>query len=327
MFKVAAAGLLTKAAHFATITSKDNYLQCNKYLSPSGGRIERTHEMDNLLDKLHQIQDRLTIKQRTLCKFIIQNSKTVYLMPIGELEEKSGVGRATIMRLLNTLGYNSFVEFKRDLNAACSIGFEADKVSNPFFWSKSSDRISGSMAECLEESISLLQKTAAETDSDQFSRMIDLLMSAQKVNVLGLRASKPIAQYMTYQLRYFVDAVDLSENESMVFDWIFRCQRGELLLLISSNPTTATSIRVARLCRERDMPVVVITDKPDASILEYATNHICVSRSDSSRLSILPHMLVIEAIINELGIRMAPVSVRTVDQLNQFFLQQKIITD
>lgn len=283
--------------------------------------------MDNLLDKLNKIQDDLTIKQRMLCKYIVQNSKTVYLMPIGELEEKSGVGRATVMRLLNTLGYESFIEFKRDLNEACNISFEADKVSNPFFWSRTEDKISGSLAECLEESIALMQSTAAETDPTQFSRIIDLLMSAQKVNVLGLRASNPIAKYMAYQLRYFVDAVDLSENESMIFDWIFRCQRGELLLLISSNPSTVTSIRVAQLCRERDMPVIVITDKPDATVLNYATNYICVSRSNSSRLSILPHMLVLEAIINELGVRMAPVSVRTVDQLNQFLLEQKVIMD
>ena len=283
--------------------------------------------MENLLDRLHKMQDNLTIKQRTLCKYIIQNCKTVYLMPIGDLSEKSGVGRATIMRFLDVLGYHSYTDFKRDLNHACNIDFEADKISNPFFLSTTGNKSLDSLADCLEESIQLLQKTVAELDPIHFGHIVDLIISAKRVNVLGLRNSSPISKYTVYQFQNFVDAYDLSDNESMIYDRLYRHQSGDILLLITSQPTTTTSVRVAELCSKWNIPIIVITDDPNASVLNYATSHICVARSDSSRLSILPHMLVLEAIINELGIRMAPLSVRTLDQLNQFLLEQKVISN
>lgn len=283
--------------------------------------------MENLLDKLREVQDSLTIKQRMLCKYIIQNCKTVYLMPIGDLSEKSNVGRATIMRFLDVLGYRSYTEFKRALNHACNIEFEADKISNPFFWSKTRNKSLDSLTDCLDESIQLLQKTAAEVDSERFGHIVDLIISAKRVNVLGLRSSSPIAKYTVYQLQNFVDAYDLSDNESMIYDRLYRRQTGDILLLITLQPTTTTSVRVAELCSQWNIPVIVITDDRNASVLKYATDHICVARSDSSRLSILPHMLILEAIINELGVRMAPLSVHTLDQLNQFLLEQNVISN
>lgn len=281
--------------------------------------------MENLLEKLNQIQSALTSKQRTLCHYIIQNCRQVSSMPIGELAERSGVGRATIMRLLATAGYDSYPDFKQDLNLASNVDFEADKVFNPFFWSTLSPNTSGSLAACLNESIPLLQKTVSSINPEQFDRIVDLIMSAQRVNILGLRSSSAIARYTAYQFQNFVDAYDLSENESMVYDRLYLHQRGEMLFLITTQPTTTTSVRIAQLCKRWEIPVVVITDDPQASVLQYATTYLCVARSTSSRLSILPHMLIIEALVNELGTRMAPLSVRTLDHLNQLLLEENVI--
>lgn len=281
--------------------------------------------MENLLEKLSQIERTLTSKQRMLCHYIIKNCRQVSIMPIGELSDRSGVGRATIMRLLSAVGYSSYTDFKRDLNFSSDVEFEADKTSNPFFWSKIIQNSVGSLTACANEIIPLLQKTVTSIDSEQFDQIVDLIIGAQRVNILGLRSSSAIAKYTAYQFQNFVDAYDLSENESMVYDRLYLHQRGEMLFLITTQPTTTTSVRIAQLCKRWEIPVVVITDDPDASILQYATTYLCVARSESSRLSILPHMLVIEALVNELGVRMAPLSVRTLDQLNQLLLEENVI--
>ena len=98
-------------------------------------------------------------------------------------------------------------------------------------------------------------------------------------------------------------------------------------LLYLINPTTTTSIRIAELCDQKHIPVLVITDYSKSSLLKFATSALITARSESTRLSILPILFLLEAIFNELGVRMAPVSVNSVELTNRFLMNNKVIMD
>lgn len=288
--------------------------------------------MRNLLDHLSSVQNTLPAKQRKLCEFIEENGKSVYLMSIGNLSAASGVGRATIMRFIGNLGYETYADFKKALNAAYFAAFENHYSSNPFFWSDNDGAAAPSNADsinaCCGESLQLLQKTARETDRAQFSKIVDIMIASRRVNVLGLRTSSPIARYAYYMLSYFLENVrDLSENESMIYDLILSANPGEVVLLFATVPVTTTSIRVAQLCQEREIPLIVITDRNNAPPLPYATYHIVIPHTSSTRLTVLPFLMIIESLINEIGTRLAPLSVQAMNKVNTYLIDEKIIQD
>ena len=277
--------------------------------------------MKNLLERLSTIESTLPTKQKKLCEYITANGKSVYLMSVGSLSEAAGVGRATVIRLVESLGYPSYAEFKKALNASYFEAAENHYHSNPFFWADEQGALlpedTDSINACCGESMRLLQQAAKELDRTQFGKIVDILIASWRVNVLGLRTSAAIARYAYYMLGYFIpDIRDLSENESLAYDWLINAHQGEVTLMFASMPVTATSVRLAELCHERGIPLVVITDREDTPVLEYATYQLVLP---------LPFYMVLEALINEIGTRLAPLSVQKMNEINRYIISEGII--
>lgn len=291
--------------------------------------------MSTLLERLIILQNTLPSKQQILCKYILEHSQSVYLMTVGELSEKSGVGRATIMRLIERLQYDSYQDFKKELNQAVMTKFESDTISNPFNWqpeknlsshSAAASPETDSLSMCFHDANLLLQQLEQQIDREQFAHIIDLFLASRRVNVLGLRSSSPISRYASYILGYFLENVrDLSENESMVYDWILNFRSGDIILILGCSPITSTSVRVAKLCHEKNIPIIAIVDSPDSPVLPYATASLCTPRLDNTRLTIIPMITLLEALFNEIGIRTAPLSVHAMNRLNKYIIDEGIV--
>lgn len=299
--------------------------------SPTVRKIRRDEtKMKNLLERLGTIENTLPAKQKKLCEYIIDNGKSVYLMSVGDLSEAAGVGRATVIRLVESLGYPSYAEFKKALNASYFEAAENHYHSNPFFWADEQGALlpedTDSINACCGESMRLLQQAAKELDRTQFGKIVDILIASWRVNVLGLRTSAAIARYAYYMLGYFIpDIRDLSENESLAYDWLINAHQGEVMLMFASMPVTATSVRLAELCHERGIPLVVITDREDTPVLEYATYQLVLPHTESTRATSLPFYMVLEALINEIGTRLAPLSVQKMNEINRYIISEGII--
>lgn len=288
--------------------------------------------MENLLKQLDNMQEQFPSKQRKLCKYIISHGKSAYLMSVGKLAEESGVGRATVMRLIESLGFATYADFKAALNESNFTLMEEDYKSNPFFWENSSQplegdiEISDSIAACCDESIALLQQAKQDISRESFSKIVDLLIAARTVNILGLRTSSAISRYASYMLSYFLDDVrDLSENESLIYDRIVQAKPGDVVLIFGSASITATSTRVAKLCKARGIPVILIVDDAHLEIVSCADCVLITPRTDSTRLTVIPFLMLLESLINEIGVRMAPLSVNTMNEINHLIIQEGIV--
>lgn len=281
--------------------------------------------MNNILEILANPSDDMPSRQKKLCRYISLNCQSVYLMTIGELSEKAEVGRATVMRLISRLNYESFADFKKDLNNACIEHFVDQNMDQPFVWPQDSKNDCDNVTGCFIESTHLLKETLDAIDRTQFNKILDLLLNGRQINLLGLRTSYAISQYFGYQLEMLLSNVrQLGENESLSYDRILRFGSGDVLFVIGLIPVTNSSIRITELCSQMGVPIIVITDSPDSPLLPYATASICTPRNENKRLSILPTISILEAICNEIGLRTAPMSVRTLNKRDQFLTDHKI---
>lgn len=285
--------------------------------------------MTNILAMLKERTASMPAQQRKLAEYILSNNNYVCLMTVKELSEKSGVGRATIMRLVASLGYTSYSDFKRDLNDANLIAFDGDKLANPFVWPCQEEaEKNNSIDACCQESVWLIQQVAEKLDRVAFDNILNLMTSARRVNVIGFRTTRPLARYFYYQMQFFQENIrDLSDSESLLYDRIFSFHPGDVMLILSTSPVTSTSIRAAKLCKERSIPVIVLTDNPESTLFQLADFSLQIPRTDSTRLSVVPLIVVLESIINEIGSRMALLSIPSINTINKYLLDEKIISD
>ena len=281
--------------------------------------------MYNLLETLATPPDDMPSQQKKLCRYISTNCQSAYLMTIGELSSKAGVGRATVMRLLERLQYKSYSDFKKELNNACIEQFVDQNMDQPFVWPPEIQEEDDNLTRCFIESTQLMRKTLETLDRAQFNRILDLLLNGRQINLLGLRTSFAVSQYFGYQLEMLLSNVrQLGDNESLSYDRALRFGQGDVLFVIGLVPVTASTVHIVKLCHQMGVPVVVITDSPTSPLLPFATASLCTPRNENKRLSILPTMAVLEAICNEIGLRTAPMSVRTLNRRDQYLSEQQI---
>ncbi|UOQ91907.1 hypothetical protein MUO14_15475 [Halobacillus shinanisalinarum] len=73
--------------------------------------------MDNLLVNLKERISELTITQRKVADYILQNPSEVAFLTVDQLARKVGTSTTTIMRLTFTLGYTGYSQFQKGLQA------------------------------------------------------------------------------------------------------------------------------------------------------------------------------------------------------------------
>lgn len=286
--------------------------------------IPATKSEENILSTIIAIKDSLPKKQRILCNYIIESYQSIGFLTVKDLASAAGVGTTTVMRLVQMLGYNSYISMRKAIH-------DMTLQSAPYTWwtmEKSFNRKNVDMNETLpqvwQEITHVLSKTYTSNLQESFSKAIELLLSASAINILGLRSTRGVADYFHYVLEeFFPNIHQLSFDSEMLFDRILRFKSGELLFVITFYPYVNKTIEAAQFCHERGHKIVLMTDHHSCPIARYASV-VLKTEPSQHQYSIIPAVSVLEAIVIELGRRTSETSIQTLKELGAVLKNRKI---
>lgn len=280
----------------------------------------------NILDHIVSKKDFLPKKQRLLCEFIVENYKSVGVLTVSDLADKAGVGTTTVMRVIKALGYESFNDFKKEfhqytLNLGLSTWWHLQKsISNTDI------EPSSSVNNSWKEMNALLNESLNSNLIENIDKAVQLILSKQSVNILGLRTSKVIAIYFEKLLsELYPKARQLSHDSEFVFDHVSRFGEQDLLIVIALSPFTTLSMNVAEYCYEQGIPIILITDYYSCPISSYAEVVLHTKASDQ-QYSIVPTIALIEALIIEIGKQTNEYSIQRLEKLGKLLREKNITT-
>ena len=219
--------------------------------------------MQNLIQKLEECRKTLPRKQRALCDYILNNLYEAGAMNITELAEKAGVGNTTVMRILQPLGYESFLQFKSDLRDLAikqnnsyvnAVAMQMEKLG-------SSDPEAG-----LSTKLDAFSRAILQMETEEYSRAltkaVDVITGSRMVYTFGSRTSASFAAHMMLMLKTIgIHARDLSARPDYAVDNLIDIGPEDCVILIMSYPAAETTIRVAEILCERKIPLILIADK------------------------------------------------------------------
>ncbi len=279
------------------------------------------------LDEILKIKDVLPKKQRLLCNYLALNYEQIGVMTVAELAEKAGVGTTTVMRLVQTLGYQSFTAFKRELvqlalvrNTSSYRGLKQSFVSDK--QTESSDTLRGVTA----DSLRVLENLCTPANVEQFEKAIQLMLRSESIYTIGLRSSVALALYFEYGVGSFYPHVrQLSWEGEFVYDRIsLNMKPTDVLLVFSVWPCTKKTIQVGEISHRLGVPLVLVTNtslNPLAKVADVVldTNSVNHSSGDVSLFA------VVEAMVAELGRRMAPESTQNIERVERVLSENDLI--
>ncbi len=284
-------------------------------------------ERPGILDAIADIRDLLPRKQRQLCNFLLLNYASLGMTTVSELAGRANVGTTTVMRLIRVLKYDTFNDFKKDLLSVAILRESSSYRSiKQTFGRSEPETSSNTFAMICNEAVGAIRNFQTPRNVEQYGKAIELLLNANRINILAQRSSKAAALYLEYSLSSFLPnrVRQLSTDPDFVFDRILGMGEGDIVFVVSNWPCSSGTIEAATTCRERGIPVLLLTNT-SVNPISRVCDVMIDTNSVSSPCLLSPAITVIEAISAELGRRTAPGSTANLERLEEMLRTKKLM--
>jgi DNA-binding MurR/RpiR family transcriptional regulator len=208
---------------------------------------------------------KLSRRLSEVARFVLQHPNDSALHSVTKLAEMAGVSPSTFIRLAQAMGYQGFSDMQKVLreplvNAAPSHSERIRHLRGEQVLNDTNDSASvlREFTKANLVSLEYLRDNAANIPLEAAS---ELLMQADRIHVLGLRRSFPIAAYLSYALNrigcraYLMDGMgdSLAEQSRATGP-------NDLLLAISFPPYAESTIQTCHQAHARGLKILALTD-------------------------------------------------------------------
>jgi len=258
--------------------------------------------MDNaqeLIQRLNHSGKKLSKSHRRIAECIVTHYDKVVFMTASKLGEYVGVSESTVVRFAAALGYSGYPHLQKALQELIRHRLTA---SQRFEMTSDMDQAQV-LSKVLKADMQNIRTTIDELDVSVFENVVDSLLQARQIYVLGLRSSAPLAQFLTHYLSYIFHNVQLvTYGVSDVFEQLFRIDEDDVLIGISFPRYSSRTIEAMSFARAHKAKVIGLTDGAMSPLHDVAD--ICLSvHTDMASFvdSMAAPMSVINALIVALG--------------------------
>lgn len=211
-----------------------------------------------LLENIRSGYDTFSKGQKRIAGYILDNYVSAAYMTAARLSKETGVSESTVVRFATELGYEGYPEMqsalqgmlKNRLTPVQRINLAAERIG---------DDILGAT---LRADIANLKATLAQTDRDNFAAIVDMLLYAKTIYIVGNRSSTSLANFMYFYFSIISDKARLVQNASGsdIFEQLLRIDEGDVLVAISFPRYSRRTVDAMHFARDAGAFSVAITD-------------------------------------------------------------------
>ena len=257
-------------------------------------------DMQDMIDRLNQSGKRLSKGHRKIAQYIVEHYDKAVFMTASKLGESVGVSESTVVRFASAMGYEGYPQLQRSLQELVSHRLTA----NQRFEMSTEIDPREALNVVLKSDVQNLRATMEQMDAVVFEDVVNRLLSARAIYVMGLRSAAPLAQFMGYYLNYIFDNVHLvSSGATDVFEEISKLKENDVLVGISFPRYSSRTLEAMRFAKRCGAQVVAITDGPMSPLADMAAATL-TARTDMASFvdSLAAPLSLINALLVALGL-------------------------
>ena len=254
----------------------------------------------DLIDKLNRSGRRLSKGHRRIAEFIAQNYDKAVAMTAATLGKCCECSESTVVRFASALGYEGYPELQESLRELVRHRLTAVQRFE----------LTGNLPQgevlstVLKTDMLNIRRTVEEINLQDFDDVVERLLRAKRIYVLGLRSAAPLAQFLGHYLHLIFDEVVLvSASTGDVFEEIARVSGDDVLIGISFPRYSTRTVEAMRFARDMGAQVIGITDGAMSPLCDVA--HVCLrAHTDMASFvdSLAAPLSLINALIVALGL-------------------------
>lgn len=208
-------------------------------------------------------------------RYVLAHPTDAALHSVHKLATQAAVSPSTFIRLAQALGYQGFSDMQQVLreplaNAAPSYGERIRHFRGEQVLRDTNDGAS-ILREFSQANLVSLEHLRDNAANVPIEAATELLLHADRIHVIGLRRSFPIAVYLSYALNrigcraYLMDGIGGALAEQSM-----ATGPGDLLVAISFPPYAESTVETCRTAHARGLPMLVLTDNLMSPLAPFA---------------------------------------------------------
>jgi DNA-binding MurR/RpiR family transcriptional regulator len=210
-----------------------------------------------VLAKLAQVRRDVGPARQRVIDYLLEHPARAVHQSIAELADAAGSSEATVIRLIQALGYKGYHDFKIRLSQSLEpTSEEVEALSRDL---SPDDPIEAVVQSIFGLSVETLQSTRQLADPAALDQAIALLARANRIEFYGAGGSGVVAQdgyHKFIRLGIPVNAVSDSHNAAQICAVM---RPGDVLVVISHSGRTRDALDAASLAREAGAGVIAIS--------------------------------------------------------------------
>lgn len=207
--------------------------------------------------------------QKRIASYILENYDKAAFMTAQKLGRLTEVSESTVVRFAAILGYDGYPGMQKALQEMIRSRLTStqrllsteDEYSNR-------DLLTGVLLSESEK----LRKLAEHADHEAFEKMVDRLLGAKHIYVLGSRSSAFVAGYLHFYLHLMLENVTIVRSLTLsdTYEQLFRIGEGDVLIAFSFPRYSNTTVNIARFALDRGASILAITDNQNSPLVPLA---------------------------------------------------------
>lgn len=285
--------------------------------------------MENNYDLMKLIQSkfqRLSKGQKLIAEFILKHYDKAAFMTAAKLGDSVAVSESTVVRFANELGYEGYPELQKALQELIKTKLttvQRIELSSDFIGQENVLNI------VLKSDISNIRDSLEKIDGRTFNEIVDKIISAKNIYIIGLRSSTTLAEFLGFYLNFILDNVRVvSRGVSDIFEQLLRLDSDDLIIGIGFPRYSSRTIDALSYAKKNGATVIALTDSMLSPLNESADYTLLAQSNMASFVdSLVAPMSVINALIVAVGLRKKDTISQSFGKLEKIWDENKVYTD
>ncbi len=250
----------------------------------------------SVLQTIRAGMDSFSKGQKRIAAFILDNYDRAAFMTAAKLGETASVSESTVVRFAAQLGYDGYPDMQKALQELIR-----GRLTSIQRIQVSRDQMTGSdiLGSVMQRDMNSIHDVIERLDREEFERVVDKLLHAKHIYILGVRSSSFLAGYLNFYLHLIFKNVTLVQSSAAgeIYEQLVHIGPGDVLVSISFPRYSKMAIHAVEFACRRGGDVVAVTDSPMSPMYKMASASLLAS---SDMISFVDSMAAPLSLLNAL---------------------------
>lgn len=265
--------------------------------------MNKIKNKNEFIQHIQSKQDSFTSTYRRLANYAINNFVDIAFMRAQQWGAEVETSEVSVIRFVRFLGYKGYPEFSENIQQIIRNEMTMTKYTEISV--KSNRTGTNILMDIIKAEDRNFNELIAKYSPQVMSDVIDLLGKTERVVVIGLRSSAPLADYCSYMFMRALskEVITINSGGAHTFDSFLPWEGKEVVVIVFGYPRyPARTLEIVEYVRNLKWPIISITNDelspcvPLSDYVIYAPSHSVAFTDSMGSASVVINTIVMEYI-------------------------------